>query len=75
MTVVAQAMLRSRRHTRTSNGELRPLHALRAPVKFVARGQLRQVIANVYVDGRLDRVEHFHATATWSRRALRSPAA
>lgn len=32
-----------------------------APVKFVARAQLRQVIANVYVDGNWDRVEHFHA--------------
>ncbi|HEX9530669.1 MAG TPA: hypothetical protein VF954_05995 [Acidimicrobiales bacterium] len=32
-----------------------------APVKFVARAQLRQVIANVYVDGAWDRVEHFHA--------------
>jgi hypothetical protein len=31
------------------------------PVKFVARAQLRQVIANVYVDGSWDRVEHFHA--------------
>ncbi|MGH9156403.1 MAG: hypothetical protein ACRD1K_11350 [Acidimicrobiales bacterium] len=32
-----------------------------APVKFVARAQLRQVIANVYVDGHWNRVEHFHA--------------
>jgi hypothetical protein len=32
-----------------------------APVKFVARAQGRQVIANVYVDGNWDRVEHFHA--------------
>jgi hypothetical protein len=31
------------------------------PVKFVARTQGRQVIANVYVDGSWDRVEHFHA--------------
>ncbi|HZU73621.1 MAG TPA: hypothetical protein VE990_12705 [Acidimicrobiales bacterium] len=31
-----------------------------APVKFAARAQLRQVIANVYVDGVWDRVEHFH---------------
>ena len=30
-------------------------------VKFVARTQGRQVIANVYVDRRWDRVEHFHA--------------
>lgn len=31
-----------------------------APVKFVARAQLKQVIANVYVDGAWNRVEHFH---------------
>ena len=31
------------------------------PVKFVARKTLTQVIANVYVDGRWNRVEHFHA--------------
>lgn len=30
-------------------------------VKFVARTQGRQVIANVYVDGKWDRVEHYHA--------------
>ncbi|MEO7442776.1 MAG: hypothetical protein ABIW46_04510 [Acidimicrobiales bacterium] len=32
-----------------------------APVKFVARAQLRQVIANVYLEGTWTRVEHFHA--------------
>jgi hypothetical protein len=32
-----------------------------APVKFVARAQLKQVIANVYEDGTWNRVEHFHA--------------
>ena len=32
-----------------------------APVKFVARSQGRQVIANVYADGAWLRVEHFHA--------------
>ena len=31
------------------------------PVKFVARAHLRQVIANVYIEGTWDRVEHFHA--------------
>lgn len=30
-------------------------------MKFVARAQLRQVIANVYVDGSWARVEHFHS--------------
>ena len=32
-----------------------------SPVKFVARAQLRQVIANVYVGRTWDRVEHYHA--------------
>ena len=32
-----------------------------AAVKFVAKAQLRQVIANVYVNGTWDRVEHYHA--------------
>jgi hypothetical protein len=31
------------------------------PVKFVAKAQLRQVIANVYVGNTWDRVEHYHA--------------
>jgi uncharacterized protein (DUF983 family) len=31
-----------------------------APVKFAARVRRQQVIANVYVDGRWDRVEHYH---------------
>jgi hypothetical protein len=30
------------------------------PVKFAARAQQHQVIANVYVNARWDRVEHFH---------------
>jgi hypothetical protein len=32
-----------------------------AAVKFVARAQLRQVIANVYENGVWARVEHYHA--------------
>ncbi|MGH9106451.1 MAG: hypothetical protein ACRDZX_11580 [Acidimicrobiales bacterium] len=32
----------------------------RAQVKFVARLKGRQVIANVYEDGRWTRVEHYH---------------
>jgi hypothetical protein len=31
------------------------------PVKFTAKTQRQQVIANVYVDFRWDRVEHYHA--------------
>ena len=30
-------------------------------VKFQAKIRLQQVICNVYVDGRWDRVEHYHA--------------
>ena len=30
-------------------------------VKFTAKLQKQQVIANVYVEGKWDRVEHFHA--------------
>ena len=30
------------------------------PVKFAAKLHKMQVIANVYVDGRWNRVEHFH---------------
>ncbi len=33
----------------------------RLPVKFRAKSRLQQVIANVYVDAKWDRVEHFHA--------------
>jgi hypothetical protein len=32
-----------------------------APIKFAARTQARQVIANVYDNGIWVRVEHFHA--------------
>jgi hypothetical protein len=32
-----------------------------APVKFMARVQQRQVIANVYDNGQWQRVEHYHA--------------
>jgi hypothetical protein len=35
------------------------------PVKFVAKLKGRQVIANVYVEGRWDRVEHFHDSCYW----------
>lgn len=32
----------------------------RTPIKFTAREHRRQAIANVYVAGAWDRVEHFH---------------
>ena len=55
--------------TATSRAVERPIEAgnsancasCGAQVKFVARQQLRQVIANVYEDGVWKRVEHFHA--------------
>lgn len=31
-----------------------------APVKFTAKARHNQVIANVYVDGKWNRVEHYH---------------
>ena len=54
--------------TMTSRAVERPIEAGNSalcahcgePVKFVARAHLRQVIANVYVEGTWDRVEHFH---------------
>jgi hypothetical protein len=42
-------------------GSTAPCTRCGAPVKFVARAQLRQVIANVYQDGSWVRVEHYHA--------------
>jgi len=30
------------------------------PIKFAAKSKLQQVICNVYVDGRWNRVEHYH---------------
>jgi hypothetical protein len=47
---------------------LRPIEAgsdatcehCQATVRFVAKAKARQVIANVYVEGRWARVEHYH---------------
>jgi hypothetical protein len=55
--------------TLSSRAVIRPIEAgnsavcshCGAPVKFVARQQLKQVIANVYEDRVWNRVEHFHA--------------
>ena len=55
--------------TMTSRAVMRPIEPgnsavcvhCGAPVKFVARAQLKQVIANVYENGAWNRVEHFHA--------------
>ncbi len=55
--------------TRSSRAVARPIEAGSAvvcatcgtPVKFSAKVRLWQVIANIYVNGRWDRVEHYHA--------------
>ena len=55
--------------SRTSRAVVRPIEPGNSavcaqcgtPVKFVARTQGKQVIANVYEDGQWLRVEHFHA--------------
>lgn len=54
----------------TSRAVIRPVEAGNSatcaacgqPVKFTAKMRTQQVIANVYVDGRWDRVEHYHAS-------------
>jgi hypothetical protein len=46
-----------------------------AQVKFVARAQLRQVIANVYENGTWVRVEHFHADCYEEAKQPYGPAA
>ena len=54
---------------RTSRAVLRPIDAgnsadcaqCGAQVKFKAKERGQQVICNVYVDGRWNRVEHYHA--------------
>jgi len=46
-----------------------------AAVKFVARSQLKQVIANVYVGGTWDRVEHFHEACYFEAGEPHGPAA
>ncbi|CAN5169379.1 hypothetical protein BH18ACT4_BH18ACT4_15470 [soil metagenome] len=53
----------------TSRAVLRPIEAgnnaacaaCEARVRFSARSRVEQVICNVYVDGRWNRVEHYHA--------------
>ncbi len=37
-----------------------PCASCRKPLKFKAKIRVNQVIANVYIDGRWDRVEHYH---------------
>jgi hypothetical protein len=46
-----------------------------AQVKFVARAQLKQVIANVYEEGTWKRVEHFHQDCYGEAKEPYGPAA
>lgn len=52
---VSRAVLR-----RIEPGNLAVCVTCDQPVKFAAKLHKMQVIANVYVDGRWNRVEHFH---------------
>lgn len=55
--------------TRSSRAVTRPIEAGSSvvcatcgqPVKFSAKIRMWQVIANIYINGRWDRVEHYHA--------------
>jgi hypothetical protein len=55
VTPVSRAVTR-----RIEPGNLAICAHCQQPVKFAAKLHLMQVIANVYVDGRWNRVEHFH---------------
>jgi len=58
---VAELVTRSRAVVRNIDpGNSATCRHCGAPVKFVARAGLLQVIANVYRDGVWDRVEHYH---------------
>jgi hypothetical protein len=52
---VSRAVMR-----RIEPGNLAVCAHCETPVKFAAKLHKMQVIANVYVDGRWNRVEHFH---------------
>lgn len=53
--VTSRAVLR-----RVEAGSMALCAGCNEQVKFAAKLQRQQVIANVYTDGRWDRVEHFH---------------
>ena len=55
-SAVSRAVLR-----RIEPGNMAVCVTCAQPVKFAAKLHKMQVIANVYVDGRWNRVEHFHA--------------
>ena len=55
VTPVSRAVVR-----RIEPGNLAVCSHCQEPVKFAAKLHKMQVIANVYIDGRWNRVEHFH---------------
>ena len=55
VAAVSRAVIR-----RIEPGNLAVCSHCNQPVKFAAKVHKMQVIANVYVNGRWDRVEHFH---------------
>ena len=72
---VTQTIAQSRAVVRTIDpGNTAVCAECGAPVKFVARAQLKQVIANVYVGGTWDRVEHYHEPCYGEAGAPHGPA-
>ena len=62
MTYTTKSAFDSRAVTRpVEAGNAAVCAACGTPVKFKAKVRLTQVIANVYVDGHWDRVEHYHS--------------
>lgn len=60
-TVLTQRKLGTRAVVRrVEPGSIAPCAACGEAVRFAAREQRLQIIANVYVDDRWNRVEHFH---------------
>jgi hypothetical protein len=59
--MAVQSIFISRAVTRLIEaGNTATCNQCKLPVKFRAKSRLQQVIANVYIDGVWDRVEHYH---------------
>ena len=59
-TITTTALVSRAAQRRVEAGSSVMCAACDEQVKFAAKQNRQQVIANVYVDGRWDRVEHFH---------------
>lgn len=59
-TITTAALVSRAAQRRVEAGSSVMCAACDEQVKFAAKQNRQQVIANVYVDGRWDRVEHFH---------------